>query len=116
MRYASFENWSKSFPPRGVADCSGYTGIIQLSGDGEGSFGVESTRKTAYVKPWGIGPLGTCIYEDYAVCVEATASGYHPLKFVYYPGALPTDELIAEDGSSSALLENKTLSVRLKKQ
>jgi hypothetical protein len=89
MHADRFKNWIRSFPPHYV---NIYTPpaetsiVVQLEQGATGHFMPERRRVWRYVRPWGIGPLGTTIHEDYAVTISVRAEGYIPLTATYWPG------------------------------
>lgn len=97
-----FKNWIRSFPPQLVGDFTppAETGVvIPVQQAAPGRFTPERRRVWRYVRPWGIGPLGTTIHEDYALSVSARAEGYMPLTVTYSPaGSMnPAPEVIRAD-------------------
>src|SRR5688572_17193242 len=68
-----FKNWMRSFPPHctAVFTPAGETSVVvslhKLAG---GRFIPEPRKVRCYVRPWGFGPLGTTIHEDYVLTVS----------------------------------------------
>ena len=52
---------------------------------GDGMFTICRKSTIAYIRPWGIGPLGTCLYEDYSLSIGASAKGYDAVCVNYWP-------------------------------
>ncbi len=111
-----YENWANSFPPYAWHDVirPGDDDIVlSLVPDAGGRFSVETIRKTAYVKPYGITPLGFVIFEDYYVTITARAEGYMPFLFRYYPVNMPVGEHRWDNGSKTVLTETGVLQLHL---
>ncbi|MEI7732014.1 MAG: hypothetical protein WCO56_20740 [Verrucomicrobiota bacterium] len=87
IRYYRNTNWILDFPVRMENKIVEYhhPNEITVSRLENGTFKVTMITKTAYIKPWGIGPLGTCIYDDYCVIISAFAEGYDTVSVTYYP-------------------------------
>jgi hypothetical protein len=45
----------------------------------DGTFAIESRRRFVTCRPWGIGPLGCCLYEGPRAVFNVWAPGYHTL-------------------------------------
>ena len=89
MRADRFKNWIRSFPPHyaNIYTPPAETSIVvRLEQEETGHFMPERRRVWRYVRPWGIGPLGTTIHEDYAVTISVRADGYIPVTATYWPG------------------------------
>ena len=99
MHADRFKNWMRSFPPSCTADFSPATDtsvVIQLRQESPGHFTPERRRVWRYVRPWGVGPLGTTVHEDYTLTVSARSDGYVPVTATYWPvGDLNPAPLIA---------------------
>jgi hypothetical protein len=83
-----FKNWTRSFPPHYTAAYIPPTQasvVVPLQGTTHGSFIPEKRRVRRAIRPWGIGPLGTTIYEDYSLTVSARAAGRIPVTARYWP-------------------------------
>jgi hypothetical protein len=94
-----FKNWMRSFPPHYSADFTPATTtsvVIQVHEAAPGCFAAERRRVWRYVRPWGVGPLGTTIHEDYAMTVSVRAEDYSPVTATYTVGALNPDPRITE--------------------
>lgn len=88
-----FTNWIRFFPPQSTSNYSmpgEDSVIVVVTPMGEGRYVIQSRRVTRKIRPWGIGPLGTTIHEDYACTVSAKAAGFIPVTVVMPPvGGVP---------------------------
>jgi hypothetical protein len=87
-----FTNWMRSFPPRCSDDYippSANSLEIRLKSTATGQFVPIRKHVWRFVRPWGIGPLGTTLYEDYEVTVAARAPDYLSSSVSWSPGAPP---------------------------
>jgi hypothetical protein len=87
-----YENWMRTFPPS-ISSKGDTTPPdlflsqeqLQVTRQSDHIFQIQRIKRMACAKPWGIGPLGTTVYEDYGVNITAKASGFYPIFFSYYP-------------------------------
>ncbi len=96
-----FKNWMRSFPPHCTAEFTpaGETSVVvSLHQLADGCFTPEPRKVRRYVRPWGIGPLGTTIHEDYVLTVSARAEGYTAVTATYSPAGdmNPSSEITRE--------------------
>jgi hypothetical protein len=117
-----FTNWIRSFPPRYAVT---YTPpaetsiIVPLKQEPKGKFTTGRLRVSRYVRPWGIGPLGTAIHEDYTLTISVRAVGYNPVTATYCPtgGFAPLHSELAASGDVSLprLGTNGTMEICLRR-
>ncbi len=82
------KNWMMSFSPMYGDEFrppTETTIIIPVIPVEAGCFTPEPTKVWCRLHIWGLGPLGTTIYEDYPVTVYARAEGYAPVSATYWP-------------------------------
>jgi hypothetical protein len=97
------KNWLRSFPPYYVAEFhppQANSVVLRLEPAGPGRFSVERRHVWRYIWPWGIGPLGTALHEDYAVSVSARADGFEPVTATYWPQGGMNSEAAFAPGST----------------
>ena len=83
-----FKNWSRSFSPyctAGFTPAGENSVVVSLSQLADGCFIPEARKVFRYVRPWGIGPLGFVIHEDYVLKVSVRAEGYRAVTAMYCP-------------------------------
>ena len=61
----------------------------------------------AFARPWGIGPLGRTIYEDYGVDINVQATGFYPVLFSYCPMNL--QDCVSKEGVRVSVLNDGLL-------
>jgi hypothetical protein len=57
-----------------------------------GMFRPEPSIRTAYVRPWGLGPLGWALYSEPRVGVQVSAPRYGALLLQYSPSWCATEK------------------------
>jgi hypothetical protein len=99
MHAERFKNWMRSFPPHYSADftpAAETSIVVPLQRVTAGCFTPEPQRVRRYVRPWGLGPLGTTVHEDYTVTISVRAEGYTPVTAKYSPtGGMNADAWMA---------------------
>ncbi|MEY4385876.1 MAG: hypothetical protein RLY20_1159 [Verrucomicrobiota bacterium] len=81
-----YSNWMKSFPPSCSSDFKtprATSVVLNLHRDAAGRFVPERRRVKCNIRPWGFGPLGMAMYDDYAVTVSARSQGYLPISVTF---------------------------------
>jgi hypothetical protein len=104
--YTRFENWANSFPPYARHEFITSTDhLLSSTKQPDGTFVMKPKRVTAYIKPVGITPFGSTIFDDYMLTISSQAEGYIPLSITYYPGNTPFGERLWENGSHTHLTQ-----------
>ena len=101
MHAERFKNWMRSFPPycaAGFTPAGENSVVVSLRQLADGCFIPEARKVFRYVRPWGIGPLGFVIHEDYVLMVSVRAEGYRAITAIYYPAGdiNPSHEITQE--------------------
>jgi hypothetical protein len=83
-----FKNWTRSFPPYYTVAYMPPTKnslIIPLKEESSGVFTNGKLQVWRFIRPWGVGPLGTTMYEDYKLTVSVRADGFNSVTATYFP-------------------------------
>jgi len=101
-----FENWVVNFPPvfsntENEFSFSEPIETLKVNRLPDHSFQIQPVKRTAFAKPWGIGPLGTTIHSDFGTTITVVAPGFNRVILSYYPetNLRHQDTWVAEDGS-----------------
>ncbi len=117
--YDKFVNWMHRFPVA-VSNESPAPAehVLPVSLQADGRYHIEKKRVTAFIRPVGLTPLGTTLFEDYQVYISANAPTYPPFLIVYcpYEGGEPFGKTHWGNGSVTDLTADQTLRIYLDKR
>lgn len=115
-----FTNWKRFFPPHCTTNYSTPAKdsvVLVVSPKGDGRYVIERRRVFRKIRPWGIGPLGTAIHQDYACTVSAKAAGFIPMTVVMPPVGGSADTLShgrqVQEPFPASLSSNGVLTIRM---
>ncbi len=76
-------------PLTGAEEVEEHSVVVAAARQPDGSFRLGRRVVVCAVRPWGIGPLGCLLWDDYKAVVTVSAPGYQAARVTYYPATPP---------------------------